>query len=123
MRSQLASRRFCGSDNLLFRRSNDLASIFLRGCLDRASSAAPSFWGSIAYRPYFLIQLSQTRLDLCQFLPSLIAGLLRFLQRFLDGGSAVAEHSGQKLAGGPDNHRGDHSEIYDEAKPVRLLEI
>ena len=82
----------------------------------RASSAPASFSAAVAHHADLAIQLHQARFDLRQPSPRFLAGLLRFLHRFLDRRRAGAEHPGQVLAAGPDNHSRNDGKIQQHAQ-------
>ena len=89
----------------------------------RASSAAPSFSAASRIAADLGVELLQTRFDLSQLQASFFAGLLRFLHRLLNRIRPVAEDSRKKLASSPDDERGDHCKIENDAEPVGLLQI
>ena len=119
---QLTPRGLGRRGNFLLGRSHNLARIFLGGGLDAGFLRHAFFLGGIAHHADFDIQLHQARLDVGQPAARFFAGHLRFLHRLLDRGAAVAEHSRQILAPGPDDDGGNHHKVQHHAQPVGLLQ-
>jgi len=80
----------------------------------RDSSAAASFSAGVAHHPDFDVELHQARFNLGQFSPRFLAGLLRFLHRFLNSRGARTECARQIFASCPDNDSRDDGEIEQE---------
>src|SRR5215468_1900380 len=114
----------CGLDggiDLLLGGRDDLAPVFLGGCLDASLFGSALSLSGVAHHSDFDIELLQARLDFSQLAACFFAGLLRFLHGSLNGGRAVAEDTRKELAACPDDCRANYCEVQHEAEPIRRL--